>query len=230
MIILVNAGSKFAENGILEKKLMRAALDLPDPVSSPEPEKPKNNETEAVPLPLPLPAYAGTYNNTGYGGSLTFCDPSPSALNAHAPEHCAKVISDFAFVDAFHPPPFYNTSGEPTPQLLASWPRMWSSHLRLTHKSGNKFWFAPSSLFFEGYGRNTTPFGTWDWGAGLGEAVVEFQVDFDGEDDGEVGKVVGMGLIETLDDDGVSNREKKWAGKDGSTVFDVADAWWDRAL
>lgn len=233
-IILVNAGDKFAENLVLEKKLMRAAFDLPDPTGPTEPEKPKKNETETTPLPLPLSAYAGTYNNTGYGGALTLCDPSPSALNAHAPEYCARVIADYASVDAFLPRAISNVSTDRAPQLLASWPRIWSSHLRLTHKSGNKFWLAPSSLFPEGYGRNATPFDTWDWeGDGPGEAVMEFEVALGdgvrGTEEG-TGNIMGMGLGSTLDNEGVSNREKKWASKKGSTVWDVADAWWDRVI
>lgn len=218
---------------MLEKKLIRVAFDLPDPIDLSEPDKTKKNDTETIPLPLPLSAYAGTYNDTGYGGSLTLCDPSPSALNAHAPEYCEKVIADYAFVDAVSPPPFSKTSTVPAPQLLASWPRIWSSHVRLTHKSGNKFWFAPSTLFLEGYGRDTTPCDTWNWeGEGLGEAIIEFEVVKDGlgyPENGN-GKVVGMGLRETLDNEGVSNREKKWAGKEGATVRDVADTWWDRAV
>lgn len=230
LIILVNAGDKASQNTVLEKKLIRVAFDLPDPIDPSGSDKTKKNEPETTPLPLPLSSYAGTYNNTGYGGALILCDPSPSARNAHAPELCERVVADYAVVDAFSPPPSSNTSTDPAPQLLASWPRIWSYHLRLTHKSGNKFWFAPSTLFTEGYGRDTSPFDTWNWKEeGSGEAIIEFEVVSDDAEKGK-GKVVGMGLRGTLDNKGVSNREKRWADRKGATVWDVADAWWDRVV
>ena len=44
-------------------------------------------------------------------------------------------------------------------QLVASWPRLFSSHLRLYHYDRNLFTMSsPPTLFLKGYGRDSTPF------------------------------------------------------------------------
>ncbi|KAG1880766.1 hypothetical protein F4604DRAFT_1510254, partial [Suillus subluteus] len=103
-----------------------------------------------------------TYTNAGYG-DITFCSPSDSS------SYCQDVISDFAAVDA-------GKSGAPQPvQLFAAWPRIWSSHIRGVHRSGNTFVVQYTSLFPEGYGRDTTPFETSEIGSS--EATAEFVVE-----------------------------------------------------
>ncbi|KAG1873550.1 hypothetical protein DFJ58DRAFT_651470, partial [Suillus subalutaceus] len=113
-----------------------------------------------------------TYANARYG-AFTFCSPSGSS------SYCQDVVSDFAAVDAG------KSSTPQSVQLLAAWPRIWSSHIRSVHRSGNMFVLKYTALFPEGYGRDRIPFETAE--IGTSEATAEFVV--------EDGKVAGFGLV-----------------------------------
>jgi hypothetical protein len=167
--------------------------------------KPSVPEKKAISSPeditdseLALEEFSGTYNSPGYG-SFTFCSPSSSS------SYCHKVISDFAAVDTA------KSNALSPPQLLAEWPRVWASHIRAVHQSGNKFLVQWTALFPEGYGRDTTPFETAE--IGTSEARAEFVV--------EDGKIVGFGLFGLVDQ--LTERERTQ-----TTVKGRADAWFDK--
>ena len=103
------------------------------------------------------------------------------------------------------------SSAPGAPQLLAVWPRVWSSHIRAVHQSGNKFEVQFTSLFPEGYGRDSTPFETAE--IGTSQATAEFVV--------EDGKVVGFGFFGLVDQ--LTERERTY-----TTVKDRAEAWFDK--
>lgn len=97
--------------------------------------------------------FAGTYTNLGYG-NITLCsteDTSPSST-------CSSAIRDFAIID--------KAAGKPyEPSLLAHWPRMWNSHLRVVPNPNraaaqDTFVMKPSTLFVEGYGKDRSP---WEY-------------------------------------------------------------------
>ncbi|KAG2362374.1 beta-lactamase/transpeptidase-like protein [Suillus spraguei] len=118
--------------------------------------------------------------------SGTYTDAGYGAITFCTPSgnssYCQDVISDFATVDAG------KSSAPQSVQLLAEWPRY-------------------TSLFPEGYGRDSTPFETEFF-----EATAEFVV--------ENGKVIGFGfgLLDQL-----TERERTH-----TTVKDRADVWFDK--
>ena len=81
------------------------------------------------------------------------------------------------------------------------------------HQSGNKFLVQCTSLFPEGYGRDSTPFETAE--IGTSEATGEFVV--------EDGKVVGFGLFGMVGVDEPTERERTH-----TTVKGRAEAWFDK--
>ena len=97
-----------------------------------------------------LDDYVGTYTNEGYG-NITLCSSEDSSPN----EYCAVVLRDFAIAG--------RGRGQPDkPQLLAHWPRVWFSHLRIVPEiiddTNEKFSIFDSTLFTEGYGNDKSPF------------------------------------------------------------------------
>jgi hypothetical protein len=159
------------------------------PISSPE---------DTIGLELALEEFSGTYNNPGYG-SFTFCSPSSGS------SYCHKVITDFTVVDTA------KLNAPSSPQLLAAWPRVWASHIRAMHQSGNKFLVQLTSLFPEGYGRDNTPFETAE--IGTLEAPAEFVV--------EDGKVIGFGVFGLVGQ--LTEQERTQ-----TTVKGRADVWFDK--
>jgi hypothetical protein len=135
-------------------------------------------------LDLPVAAVAGTYSAPAYG-SFTLC----TAASTSPP--CLPVLAAFATVAPLDPGTLY-----------ASWPRLWSAHLRVVPNSGT---FEPTSLFPAGHGGDTRPFESR-----TDAASVELDVD-------EGGRVRGMGV--SWDD---------WpAGREGS-VQERAQVWFRR--
>lgn len=144
----------------------------------------------------PLANLAGTYNNRGYGAPITICDSSSTS------QYCAQTLAAFRIIDA------YAAAKDNGSELYATWPRAWSSHVRFSHLEGNQFAISPTTLYPNGYGRNTTPFEEVS-GTGLVEFVVESS------------KVVGFGLSGTVGEE--TDREKK-----GGSVEEIADVWFIR--
>jgi hypothetical protein len=204
VVVFANGGDKAKPVMNIFNRIVDAALNLRSKPSPPiEPnaseKKPVTPAHENVTgLELAIEEFSGTYVNAGYG-PITFCSPSVNS------PYCQNVISDFAAVDA-------GKSGAPqSVQLLAAWPRIWASHIRGVHQSGNTFNVQYTSLYPEGYGRDTTPFETAE--IGTSEATAEFVV--------EDGKVVGFGLVGLVGQ--LTERERTH-----TTVKDRAEVWFDK--
>ncbi|KAI0645099.1 beta-lactamase/transpeptidase-like protein [Trametes meyenii] len=151
------------------------------------------------PLPLALSTYTGTYSNIAYG-NITLCAPFSTS------PYCAVILNAFAPVEA--------ASGDriTAARLYAAWPRVWSSHIRLRHISGNTFGLVFPQLFPQGYGQNTTAFEFYDSVISVGR--VEFVVDN--------GQVSGFAMI--TDEAAAAARSRRTTG----TVRDVGDAWFEK--
>ncbi|KAG2030659.1 beta-lactamase/transpeptidase-like protein, partial [Suillus americanus] len=203
VVVFANGGDKATPVMDIFNRIVDAALKLRSKPSLPI--KPNTSEKKptaplnenVVDLELGLEEFTGTYANPGYG-AITFCSPSGSS------SYCQDVISDFTAVDG--------KSGAPeSVQLFAAWPRIWSSHIRGVHRSGSTFVVQYTSLFPEGYGRDTTPFETSE--IGTSEATAEFVV--------ENGQIVGFGLVGLVGQ--LTERERTH-----TTVKDRAEVWFDK--
>lgn len=95
--------------------------------------------------------------------------------------------------------------------LLAEWPRILSSHVRLRHQQGPIFGIYFTSLYPNGYGKDATPFET----ANLG--VLRGLAEFVTEDD----KVVGFGMSGLVGEP--TERARQY-----ETVRDRAEVWFDK--
>ncbi|OJA19691.1 hypothetical protein AZE42_11210 [Rhizopogon vesiculosus] len=200
VVVFANGDNKAAPVMNISNSIIDAALHLrsgPAPPIIPEKKAVTSPSEDIVNLELPLEEFSGTYTDPGYG-TFTFCSPSSDSL------YCQQVIANFTAVDSVRP------SAPSSPQLLAAWPRVWTSHLRAVHQSGNKFMLLPTALFPEGYGRDSTPFETAE--IGTPGATAEFVV--------ENGKVVGFGLF---GGDQVAERARTL-----TTVKDRAEVWFDK--
>ncbi|KAI6121290.1 beta-lactamase/transpeptidase-like protein [Pisolithus sp. B1] len=149
-------------------------------------------------ISLPLDDFAGTYTNLGYG-TIALCGPSDLS------SYCSGVRADFAAIDGVHGDPSVAT------ELLAAWPSVWSSHVRVRHAQGTTFNLYVTSLFPKGYGKDSTPFET----AEIGTSTVT--ADFVLDD----GKVIGFGVS------GLVGRQTERA-RLGATVQERAEVWFDR--
>ncbi|KAG1859372.1 beta-lactamase/transpeptidase-like protein [Suillus subalutaceus] len=206
VVVFANGRDKATPVMNISNRIIDVALKLRSKLSPPI--KPDTSEKKlitppnenVVDLELALEEFTGTYTNAGYG-AITFCSPSSSS------SYCQDVISDFTAVDAG------KSTAPQSVQLFAAWPRIWSSHIRGVHRSGNTFVVHPTSLFPEGYGRDTTPFETSEIGSS--EATAEFVV--------EDGKVVGFGLVGLVGQP--TKRERTY-----TTVKDQAEVWFDKVL
>ncbi|TCD62785.1 hypothetical protein EIP91_006403 [Steccherinum ochraceum] len=115
---------------------------------------------------LPIAAYAGTYENAGYG-TITLCAPSSTSPG------CLRVLNTFAAIHNV-------TASENRHTLYAEYGTMWSSHIRLRYAGGNDFYMSLPELFPHGYGKDTTPFEVNSLGEDSGEAVAKFVVNKEG--------------------------------------------------
>ncbi|KAI0318427.1 beta-lactamase/transpeptidase-like protein [Amylostereum chailletii] len=157
---------------------------------------PSNSETREA---MPAFDFTGTYHDNGYGHFIV-CNTTTSS------DYCHQVLADFKAVDPHTPAPT---------ELYASYPRLWSTHLRFTHVKDHRFYVKPTALFPVGYGKNTTPFEVpFDGGVGEdGFAIADFVV--------EDGKVVGFGFSGTV-------AQKTMMQKKGGSVKETAEAWFER--
>ncbi|KAI6121289.1 beta-lactamase/transpeptidase-like protein [Pisolithus sp. B1] len=160
--------------------------------------KPTNDGPTLWNMSLPLNDFAGTYTNLGYG-TIMLCSPNDSS------SYCSGVRADFAAIDGVHGGPSVAT------ELLAAWPRVWSSHVRAQHVQGTIFNLYMTRLFPKGYGKDPTPFET----AKIGASAVTAEFVF------EDGKVIGFGVS------GLVGRQTEHA-RLGATVQERAEVWFDR--
>lgn len=151
-------------------------------------------------ISLPLDDFAGTYTDLGYG-TLTLCSPNDLST------YCSEVRADFAAVDEVRGGLSVATEHE----LLAAWPRVWSSHVRVRHVQGTTFNLYMTTLFPTGYGKDSTPFETAE--IGTSTATAEFVL--------RDGKVIGFGVS------GLVGRQTERA-RLGATVQERAEVWFDR--
>ncbi|TBU44391.1 beta-lactamase/transpeptidase-like protein [Dichomitus squalens] len=214
VVLLANMDEKQENNMKILYRVIDEALGQPqnaeDEVSVPDtfryniPAVPGQGGIGSEPLPLTLDAYAGTYEDPLYG-SITFCSPLSTS------EYCIRVLEDFASVDSsLHSPS--------SPSLLAAWPRVWSSHVRLRHSTGTTFALIFPRLFPQGYGKNTTPFEFYDSQISVGR--VKFVVE--GKEDER--RVVGFSLI--TDEQAAAAR----VARSQRGVREVGDAWFTKTI
>lgn len=149
---------------------------------------------------LSLDALARTHTNPGYG-SFTLCAPSSAS------SYCADLRSNFTAVDSIQGSP------SPSGELLAEWPRIWSSHVRMRARRGATFEFYLTTPYPNGFGKDGTPFERLDVGAR------ERWAEFVAED----GEVVGFGLSGLVGE--MTERVRKHAS---GTVQDRAEVWFDK--
>jgi len=167
-------------------------------IKTPSPQKPSHrgsSRSSRYDPGLPCASYAGTYYSPGYG-ALTLYSSSCRE------DGCQQVLADFAACSEL-------LADEVA--LYAAWPRLWSSHVRMRHHSGNTFALSCPFLFPRGYGKNTAPFAYKQ----LGD--IEIAVEFVVRD----GRVVGFGVADVVLH---SRRPSKLAG----CVEDNADIWFAR--
>jgi len=167
LVALVNGDGKYRALLDIQKRVYMEDLGLQENVNAvdvqPDYQMPAPHGAVTTKPPIALEEYSGTYHNPGYG-TFTLCAPSSDT------SYCTQIKSDFASFGL-----------DERPQLIAAWPRVWSSHLRMSHIAGNKFMAEFTALFPGGYGADESPF----------EAKGDRQsVEFITED----GKVVGFEL------------------------------------
>ncbi|TCD67060.1 hypothetical protein EIP91_000622 [Steccherinum ochraceum] len=126
-------------------------------------------------LSLPIEAYAGTYEDAGYG-TITLC-----ALSSTSSE-CRHVLNAFTAIHNI-------TTSENRRTLYAEYGSVWSSYMRFRHVGGDNFQMMLMELFPHGYGKDTTPFEVNY--EGINEAAVTFELDEDGS------RVLAFGFMGT---------------------------------
>jgi hypothetical protein len=107
----------------------------------------------------------GTYYNPGYG-SMELCSVNSTST------FCTGIVADFFTID--------KTINSTTPDLFAAWPALLSTHLRFVYHGNDSYIMYIGFVYPEGYGKNTSSFGT-----PIFYATTEFVE--------ENGKVVGFG-------------------------------------
>ncbi|KAH9935178.1 beta-lactamase/transpeptidase-like protein [Epithele typhae] len=220
VVQLVNMDEKQNDNLGVLFRIIDEALDLPPldgaatlPVnfqyttdltahSPPSTTKDGGSSTQAGP---DIAAFAGTYEDPAYG-RITFCAPSSTS------SYCAAVLADFAPIIGASPNS--DVRANATDSIYAAWPRVWSSHVRMTRSAPSTatttFRVVLPKLFPRGYGRDGTPFEFQDSVMSVGRA--EFVVDE------ESGAVEGFALV--TDELAAAGRGARGAG-----VREVGDVW-----
>ena len=154
--------------------------------------------TETKPPSLKLADYARLYSAPGYL-------PMQLCSSANQSIHCNDVVSAFASL---------HNSSTLESTLYATYPTFWSTHVWLTHVSGDVFNIAFTALFPNGYGENTSAFETAL--RGEGEGMVEFEV--------RDGKVQGFSLV--IDEEAAVSRKRKIGGG----LRGTGEAWFVEGL
>ncbi|KAF8132830.1 beta-lactamase/transpeptidase-like protein [Boletus edulis] len=205
--LFANGEDKAEPLMLVFERILDSALGLTSSLSHAS--SPTRNATQTEPdaqnatLALSLDAFAGTYSNPGYG-AFTLCSPSSPST------YCTRVQSDFSIVDNAQGT---GASVSDSKDLLAAWPRVCISHVRMRHQHDLVFDVYLTSLYPNGYGKDTTPFASNEGGVGTADGVAEFVV--------EEGRVVGIGLSGFVGQ--VTERARTYEG-----VRDRAEVWFDR--
>ncbi|CCL99818.1 uncharacterized protein FIBRA_01842 [Fibroporia radiculosa] len=205
IVVLINASNKAAAHDAIMYRVIEDVLELrrihrsvganASVTDDPDVSVPR------LPHTLDLEAYAGTYTNPGYG-ALTLCAPTSSS------NYCAQVLADFAAMSFLPDTQTPNVSAG----LYAAWPRVWSTHAHMMHRSADTFDLAFRALFTRGYGANTSAFDALD---GIGKSRAVFVVD-----DGGL-QVKGFAFV--ADENAAAARARH-----SNAVEEIADAWFER--
>ncbi|KAG9311213.1 beta-lactamase/transpeptidase-like protein [Chiua virens] len=198
--LFANGDNKADSLMLMLNRILDSALRLKSPPTHTKSPSPGDTVTQpsAQNLTLSLDALAGTYTDPGYG-SLTLCSPFSASA------YCGRVQSKISTVRGDP-----NTSAN---DLVAEWPRVWSSHVHMRHQRDLLFELYFSSLYPDGYGKDTTPFEVT--GVGPAGGLAEFVV--------EDGRVVGFGVSGLVGQ--LTERERT-----GTTVRDGAEVWFDKEV
>ncbi|KAI0645138.1 beta-lactamase/transpeptidase-like protein [Trametes meyenii] len=148
------------------------------------------------PPSLDLEAYTGTYTSRGHG-TVTLCSSRSTS------RYCSGVLADFSTLHTLEDSPF---------GLYSVFKSVLSTHMRLRHLSGDTFTGEFTTLFPNGYGKDTTAFETFE--TGDAESTVVFSV--------EGSKVAGFSLV--IDEAAVAARQKRTGGH----IEETADAWFEK--
>ncbi|KAH8096874.1 beta-lactamase/transpeptidase-like protein [Cristinia sonorae] len=214
IVVLANADAKHDAEIKLIMRIIRDAvgLDISDweDVPSLTPKASLRLQKLAGPgLRTPIERFAGRYWDAGYG-NLTLCAPKSTS-----PE-CREVLKTFSIFDDV-------TSEENRNTLYAAYPTMWSSHLRMTYvgPDDEDFVLSFTSLFPEGYGKDSAPFETSE--EGEAEAEVKFVINLGVESGGYGVKVVAFCVMGGEEEQEGRKRLLRSAGA-GYSILDVAEA------
>ncbi|KAM5537319.1 hypothetical protein V8D89_009049 [Ganoderma adspersum] len=195
IVILSNADSKAAWNFQILGRILYEVLGVL-PAATSETGVGVTGETitlEKKSPSLKLEDYVGFYSAPGYL-------PIQLCSSANQSAHCNNVISDFATI---------HNSSTLGSTLYATYPTVWSTHIRLNHVSGDVFNVTFTALFPSGYGEDKRSFETAE--PGEGEGTVEFEV--------RDGKVQGFSLV--IDQEAAAARKRKIGGG----LRETGEAW-----
>lgn len=197
VIVLGNQGPANPATHAVARRALEDALGQS---RIPWPETP-DTVVKATPLPvgsippISLAHYAGAYKNAAYG-TLRLCERDDKS-----PE-CASTVKTFKTIEC--------ARARNSSVLYGEWPRLWSSHARLTHVKEHVFFNDLPSVFAAGYGKNATAFASSSGRDGRG-VVMEFAV--------RDGRVEGLGLMEDV---------QVLVNGDKRPLRERADAWFER--
>ncbi|CAL1697760.1 unnamed protein product [Somion occarium] len=203
LVVLANADQKDKQTTKIVYRAFEDFLGLER--SQPEDAPPRPESSALVTHEISngeLEVYAGTYYNAGYGsGNLTLCAPTSRS------SHCQQILHDFSH--------FTNESSPPS--LYAAVPTIWSSHARFRYVGNDTFKLVITYLFPEGYGKDTSPFETYE--SGEAEGTARFVVS--NKETTRTKSVEGFGLFDMVGE--VTERQRK-----GGTIEDTAEVWFER--
>ncbi|KAI5123304.1 hypothetical protein M0805_009325 [Coniferiporia weirii] len=175
VVSLTNSDGGNVVNNLLSQRIVNDVLGLgskdhdENPSEGSQTAAPTSEKSKSDPaLSLRPENYAGTYTSPDYG-NVTFCASLPPDYKEiiTSSDYCSSLLHDFALVDNAQ-------DREDSPkalQLLASYSRIWSSHLRFVHKRADVFTVTATTLFPQGYGTDTSPF-SYDFGAATAHFII----------------------------------------------------------
>jgi len=144
LVALVNGDGKHKALLDIQQRVYTDSLGLQENANEvdvqPDYQMPAPHYAVTTKPPIALEGYSGKYSSPGYG-AFTLCAPSSDS------SYCTQIKSDFASFGL-----------DQTSQLIAAWPRVWSSHLRMTHIDDSKFMAEFTALFPRGFGADESPF------------------------------------------------------------------------
>ncbi|KAI0075191.1 beta-lactamase/transpeptidase-like protein [Panus rudis PR-1116 ss-1] len=196
IVVLTNADEKYPYILELARHIIDNTLGLSSSAAVASPANPPASQVTPIFSSTAqnidsLETFTGTYTDAGYG-NLTLCAASSQS------SHCQAVLDSFS---PFEP-------DDKSSRLYAAFSSVWSSHIRLIHGHGDTWNITFTYLFPHGYGKDTSPFETFETGSSQG--MVQFVTKGKSE-------MVGFGLFLV--------HEVTMRRRIGGTVEDIADVW-----